>query len=70
MYDLFVMFSMCIKIEMVLFELGLFACQLDLRPDLETQGKWVSIVINHSFANEQALLSARTTAEGAIFSRL
>lgn len=70
MYDLFVMFSMCIKIEMVLFQLRLFACQLDLRPDLETQGKWVSIVINHSFANEQALLSARTTAEGAIFSRL
>jgi len=70
MYDLFVMFSKCIKIETVLFQLGLFACQLDLCPDLETQGKWVSVIINHSSANDQALLSARATAEGAMFSRL
>lgn len=70
MYDLFATFSMCVKKETVLFQLGLFACQLDFSPDLETQGKWVSAVINHSSANERALPSARTAAGRAIFSRL
>jgi len=59
-----------IKIEMVLLWLWLFACQLDLSPDLETQRKCISVIINHSSANEQALLSARAAAGQAIFSSL
>lgn len=54
---------------MVLFWLGLFACQLDLSPDLETQEKQVSVVINHS-ANNQVLLSSRAAAGWVIFFRL
>lgn len=44
-------YHVCIKIEMVLLWLQLFACQLDLSRDLETRRKCVSIVINHSSAN-------------------
>lgn len=55
---------------MVLLWLQLFACQLDLSPDLETQRKHISVVINHSCAHEQTLPSVRTAAGQAIFWRL